>query len=250
MNWFLNPENSQEVNNAFANLDNTFAIQGEQITQDPLSRVLKVKIGTSYFYVKRYHQAGKHLRRFAGPSRIKTEWRNLLFFKQLGIPTIPIVAYGEERQYGIFKRGAMISEELTNTIDLKTLAEQQSELLKSSAWCSKVINQVAQYTRLLHQHQFVHNDLKWRNILVTPTTQPAVYFIDCPAGSFWPGWLLTPFRNYRMIKDLACLDKVAKYQLRRTQRLAFYKAYRNRKTLTGDDKKQIHKILNFFNNRE
>jgi hypothetical protein len=40
----------------------------------------------------------------------------------------------------------------------------------------------------------------------------------CPAGTFWWG----PFLRYRIVKDLACLDKVAKYHLSRTQRLRFY----------------------------
>ena len=70
--------------------------------------------------------------------------------------------------------------------------------------------------------------------------------IDCPAGGFWWG----PFLQYRIIKDLACLDKVGKYQLSRTQRLRFYCQYTGRRRLAAEDKKRIGKILRFFEGRE
>lgn len=252
MNWQLKPNRctALEAQKAFVSLDSTFKIKGEPITRDPLSEVIKVKFGQTYYYIKRYHRAGKHLRRFLGPSRIKTEWRNLLFFKHLGIQTADIIGYGEERLWGIFQRGAMITQELEATYDLKSLQEQQSPLLKNPAWVAQISQQIAQNTRLLHQHEFVHNDLKWRNILVTTDHNPQVFFIDCPLGGFWPSLLLKPFRNYRIIKDLACLDKVAKYNLRKSQRLAFYKTYSQCHKLTAKHKQQIRKILNFFNNRE
>jgi hypothetical protein len=37
----------------------------------------------------------------------------------------------------------------------------------------------------------------------------AAVLIDCPNGDFWRGFWL----KYRITKDLACLDKVAKYHL-------------------------------------
>ena len=70
----------------------------------------------------------------------------------------------------------------------------------------------------MHTDRFAHNDFKWRNILVdSDIDHPKVYLIDCPAGQRWFG----PFLPYRIIKDLACLDKLGKYNLSRTQRLSF-----------------------------
>ncbi|MEN8687176.1 MAG: heptose kinase, partial [Desulfuromonadales bacterium] len=54
----------------------------------------------------------------------------------------------------------------------------------------------------------------------------------------------------RIIKDLACLDKVAKYQLSQTQRLFFFKEYTQRKHLSAADKTMIRKILPYFQGRE
>jgi len=54
----------------------------------------------------------------------------------------------------------------------------------------------------------------------------------------------------RIVKDLACLDKVAKYSVSRSQRLRFYLQYRGRQRLNESDKRRIRQILNFFEGRE
>lgn len=120
------------------------------------------------------------------------------------------------------------------------MAHQKSPLLNDKAWLKSVGEQVARYTRIMHQNKFAHNDLKWRNILVDDAGK--VFFIDCPTGRFWFG----PFLQYRIIKDLACLDKVAKKVLSRTDRLRFYMQYQQIQKLGATDKKQIKKILGFF----
>ncbi len=56
--------------------------------------------------------------------------------------------------------------------------------------------------------------------------------------------------RYRIIKDLACLDKVAKYQLPRSVRLRFFLQYRGHSKLTPADKKMLRRILGFFAGRE
>lgn len=72
------------------------------------------------------------------------------------------------------------------------------------------------------------------------------YLIDCPSGGYWWG----VFLHYRIIKDLACLDKVAKYVLTRTQRLRFYLAYSRVGRLDRKGKQDIRRILRFFEGRE
>src|SRR3546814_12862719 len=82
-----------------------------------------------------------------------------------------------------------------------------------------ICRQLAGYTRTMHENRFTHNDLKWRNLLIDE--QSRLFFIDCPTGDFCRGFWL----KYRLTKDLACLDKVAKYHLSATQRLRFYLQY-------------------------
>ena len=77
-------------------------------------------------------------------------------------------------------------------------------------------------------------------------SSPASSLRICRSGDFWRGFWL----KYRITKDLACLDKVAKYQLSATQRLRFYLQYRNRTRLNAADKKRIRHVVRFFEGRE
>lgn len=241
--WRLEPAYA-ELAEDFASLDTVFALQGERLTSDPLSEVIRIERNGVRYYVKRYWGAGKGLRRFVGRPRVKAEWQNLKLFQRWGIPTAPIVAYGMERRAGLFLRGALITRELEQTLDLALLADSHDARLEDSRWVQEISLQAADATRAMHEHGFAHNDLKWRNLLVDP--QRRLYLIDCPTGAFWCG----PFLQYRIIKDLACLDKVGKYHLSRTQRLRFYLQYSQRKQLTADDKPRIRKIVHYFQGRE
>lgn len=245
--WNLNPEYASGPSaQAFASLEAVFALQGQHITRDPLSEVLRVQVGERRYYVKRYHGSGKHLRRFIGRPRVLSEWRNLLLFRAWGIPVATVVGYGLERRGGRFHRGALITEELRNTVDLAALARSGDARLQDRRWVERVIRQLARATYLMHARRFAHNDLKWRNILVEGGPWPHIHLIDCPGGTFWWG----PFLQRRIIKDLACLDKVARYQLSRTQRLRFYLLYRGHSRLTGQDRRQVRRILGYFEGRE
>lgn len=252
--WHADPElNGGIAARAFATIDQVFALDGERITQDPLSQVLRIKREGKRYYVKRYAGNGKNarrrwygLRQWLAPPRVKKEWQNLLAFRAWGIPTARLAAYGIERRFGGFRRGALITEEICNTTDLARLARQNDARLQDRHWVDIISQQVARITRRLHDAGFVHNDLKWRNLLVTHGDSPTVYLIDCPSGGFWWG----PFLRYRIVKDIACLDKIAKYHLTRTQRLRFYLEYTRHNRLTAGDKKRLRQIVRFFEGRE
>lgn len=241
--WVLQSDYA-EHEDTFGSLDAVFALKGERLTRDPLSEVIRIERGGVRYYVKRYWGAGKGLRRYLGRPRVKAEWQNLKLFAKWGIPTAPIVAYGLERNAGAFVRGALVTRELENTLNLAEIAEYEDQRLADRGWVLHVSQQVAQGTRTLHEHHFTHNDLKWRNLLVNDKAE--LFFIDCPTGSFWWG----PLLRYRIIKDLACLDKVAKRVLSRTQRLRFYLQYRDRRRLSEGDKRRVLQILKFFEGRE
>ncbi|KMM83569.1 Lipopolysaccharide kinase (Kdo/WaaP) family protein [Pseudomonas taetrolens] len=241
--WNLEPAYSSLADD-FGTLDAVFALQGEHLTRDPLSDVIRVEREGVNYYVKRYTGAGKGLRRYLGRPRVKSEWQNLKRFAKWGIPTAEVVAWGLERRGAAYDRGALITRELPNTRDLSELAEHNDPLLKNRAWVDGLSRQLARYTRIMHDHRFTHNDLKWRNLLIDD--QARLFLIDCPNGDFWRGFWL----KYRITKDLACLDKVAKYQLSATQRLRFYLQYTGRSRLNAADKKRVRHIVRFFEGRE
>lgn len=254
IDWQINPAYvSGATGTAFASLDAVFALQGERVASDPESEVLRVRFGGSMYYVKRYVIGRRSLvrrwfglRDLFGPQRAVREWKNLQRFHSWGLPTATLVAWGQERRGGRFVRAALITEEIRDTLDLARMARESDPRLRNHAWVAAVSAQVAAYARTMHAHSFAHNDLKWRNLLVDNVSPPTVYLIDCPSGCRW--WW--PFLAYRTIKDLACLDKVAKYQLTHTQRLRFYLDYAGKSRLDPADKRKVRRIVNFFAGRE
>lgn len=241
--WRLAPAYS-ELSGAFGNLEAVFRLEGERITRDSISEVIRVKLAGVHYYVKRYRRAEVALSSCLFRPRVQKEWLNLHRFARWGIPTVDVVAYGLERRFGAFVRGALITRGLERSVDLAALVARDDPCLTDSAWVDGISRQLAEATRTLHEHSFAHNDLKWRNLLVND--EGAVFFIDCPTGGFWWG----PFLRHRIIKDLACLDKVAKYALRRTQRLRFYLQYTGHRRLTADDKVRVRAVLRYFEGRE
>lgn len=243
--WQVLPGLDAATAQRFADLDAVFALEGEIVAKDSLTRTLRVVIDGRGYYVKRYSGLGKKpLRRWFATPRVQMEWQNLGHFAAWGIPTARCVAYGLERRGGRFLRGALITAEIPATTDLGQLARNNDPRLKSRRWLDGVTRQIADIARRMHSRRFVHGDLKWRNLLVDAADR--LYLIDCPSGGFW--W--PPFLQYRIVKDLACLDKLAKYHLSRTQRLRFYLAYVQKQTLDGADKARIRKIVGFFAGRE
>lgn len=236
-----------EARQMFFDLDTVFGLEGETITRDPLSEVLRVSADGKRYYVKRYQGAGKNLlRRWIGRPRVQAEWENLQAFRAWGIATATVIGRGLERHSASFARGALITEEIPATTDLARLAADADPRLHDRHWVAHISRQIAAITRTLHAHRFAHNDLKWRNLLVDNAVMPTVYLIDCPSGAYWR----PPFLAYRIIKDLACLDKVARRQLSRTQRLRFYLDYARRSRLGRPDRAHITRILRFFAGRE
>ncbi len=243
--WQVLPGVAPAAAERFADLDAVFALEGEIVAKDSTTRTVRVEVDGRRYYVKRYHGLGKKpLRRWFGTPRVQLEWENLQRFADWGIPTARLVAYGLESQGGRFVRGALITAEIPDTTDLGKLARSHDPRLESQSWWHGVSAQIADIARRMHGRRFVHGDLKWRNLLVDESGK--VFLIDCPSGGFW--W--PPFLQYRIVKDLACLDKVAKRQISRTQRLRFYLDYAQKKKLDDADKRRIRQIAGFFAGRD
>lgn len=241
-NWHFD-QRFQALAHLFGSLQAVFELQGEHITGDRISEVIRVEhLGVRY-YVKRYSFAGKGLRRLFGRSRIQSEWENLQWFTRHQLPTATLVGYGQEKKWGLFQRGALITQEIPNTHDLDALARAGDPRLSDRHWVSDVSQQVADAMRTMHAHGFIHGDFKWRNLLVDDNAR--LFLIDCPLGRIWHGSLFA----HRVIKEFSSLDRVAKYTLSNTQRLRFYLQYVQKTRLDASDKRFLRKLAQRKNNR-
>lgn len=241
--WFVDKAYPPNIVEQFGSLNKVFNLKGgDKLSSHSLSEVLRMSFDGTAYYVKRYFFGGKHLRKYLSRSRCRAEWENLIYCQKLGIKTPNVVAYGEEKKKGLFNgRAVLITEEVKNTRDLAYLSEHQPELFRDRAWKQRVFQQVAANLAKLHGERFIHNDLNWRNILVSLDDEAQVYFFDIPMGRKY----LTNFNRFAA-KDLAYLDKYGKKVLSRTDRLRFYCYYRGIKKLTAADKAVILRTFEFF----
>lgn len=228
----------------FARPETCIELPGEQVTSDRISNVKRITLNTGRYYAKQYCVRGKHLRRFFGRSRAQGEWQNLKYFAELQIPIPPLIAYGRHK-VGKTRLEILVTAAVEGSRDLATVAQQEPEYFTCRTWTLAVMRQVADYTRRLHADNFVHWDLKWRNILVQGDADPKVFFFDCPLGRRWYGGL----QRRGAIKDLGCLDSVARSVLTRTQRLRFFLLYRQEEHLTPGAKRQIRQIDAFLTSK-
>jgi tRNA A-37 threonylcarbamoyl transferase component Bud32 len=102
-----------------------------------------------------------------------------------------------------------------------------------------LVLRLADYTRRLHSHRFVHHDYFWRNIILTGKDLTRFFLIDAHKGTPWRSWAEWPSRA----KDLATLDAPAPRFYRQTERLRFFLRYSGHPSLTAEDKKLIRLVL-------
>ena len=174
------------------------------------------------------HIGARHpFERLLRRSRSQNEVRNLLFFGSIGIPTPQILAWGEKRNsIGRVVQDFIITEAVKDALPLdafiQTVYPNQEDLNHRPARIN-IVRQLGRWTRRMHDHNFIHEDLKWRNILARPQQGGAdLYWIDCPKGSFKkPGKLM----DRKKLKDCATLDKLARIQCSKEERAEFILAY-------------------------
>jgi tRNA A-37 threonylcarbamoyl transferase component Bud32 len=208
-------------------------------------------------YIKKYWYPASRLRwsgfyrgTFLGISKVRREFENLARLRQWGLDAPAAVAYGEERRgrwprhlcRGWLHRSFLISEGVPEPLSLDlfirdhlpSLADNERRRLRM-----EIIERLADYTRRMHEHQFVHHDCFWRNILLSGGALTHFFLIDSHKGRCWKPWMETRSRA----KDLATLDAPAPLFFRRSERLRFFLRYRGHARLTQDDKKLIRLVL-------
>ncbi|MFP1680674.1 lipopolysaccharide kinase InaA family protein [Alloalcanivorax sp. C16-2] len=218
------------------------SLESRLVASSSLSRVVYSRQSDEGYFIKTYQRGGGHLHDWIGTPRVAGEWRNLLYFQRLGLPVPEPVVFGVERRRGRFRRGVLVTREVPGSTDLARLAVDGDPRLRQRDWLCAVGRQVADALARMHADRFCHGDMKWRNLLVKENGGPRVYFFDCPAGRRWRG----PFLTRRRVKDLACLDKLGREHLSRTDRLRFYLRYKRLDRLTPASKREIARIEHYF----
>lgn len=192
------------------------------------------------FYIKRHGPSPwkeyvKPLVRLTWPILgAHNEWRAMIRFHEVGIPTMTPVALGRSGRYSfVISRAIEGCEKLSTWAQCQDGRPEQSSNGPSSTHTRRLIEHVAQIARTMHAAGMHHQDFYLTHLL-TPEEAPAdtVYVIDlgrvCCRRKLSRRWI---------VKDLAQLDYSARF-LSRSDRYRFLKTYLGR-NLQLDDRKLI-----------
>lgn len=178
-------------------------------------------------YVKIYDYNRRPFQRLWRRGRSRREARNLEFFRQLGIEAPGVLAWGERRNiFGKMTKEFIITEMIAGAFMLEEFVMRHCpdrSTGKFRRMRETIIDTLARWTCLIHEHGFFHEDLKWRNVLArTEEGGVRLFWIDCPQGHF----KRTGFgRRRARLKDCATLDKVARRLCTPAERLRFVARY-------------------------
>ena len=178
-------------------------------------------------FVKVYSYRKSPFQRLWHKGSARIEARNLLFFKSIGIPTPRVIAWGQRKNaIGKIVDDYIITEAVPGTQTLREFMASACPDRSLPLYCSRrdsIIDQLSHTTRAIHAHNFYHQDLKWRNILVRANgDQTELFWIDCPKGDFTRS---AAHQSRRALKDCATLDKLGRLHCTKEERLRFVAGY-------------------------
>jgi len=216
---------------------------GELISDSPTTRCYRITASDgSAFYFKRYVcplQRGVQFWMRPGKAAVEVwAYRQLA---ALGIPTLDVVAFGEERTLGVLKSSFLISRAVPDSRDLDRFAldswYRMTGPMRRQLY-ERISNQLVEQVRKAHQGRFFHHDLKWRNILVQKQGDDYLtVWIDAPRAS------TMPFRRRRgVVVDLAGLARIAVSLLSRYDRMRFIWRYLGEGRKPGDAKRLYREV--------
>ena len=226
---------------------------GESIKRSGSVEVRRVHLGAGStartVFIKKYWigklsqlWSGMFRGTFFGRAKARGEYENLARLRAWQLDAPEPVAYGEERRAGWLLRSFLISESVPEPMPLHEFIRDRLPALPAEALRHTrraLIENLARYTRRLHERGFVHYDYFWRNILLSGGEVSRFFLIDAHKGRPW-----RPGEEQRgRAADLAALDAPAPRFFRRTERLRFLLLYRGHRRLDAEDKALLRLAL-------
>lgn len=173
---------------------------------------------------------------FMPAATFEREFRNLLRFRQLRIPTLELVYFGQRRNNGQLQ-AILLTRELEGFLPLDAISLLNS--LNSDPMLRKrLILRIADVIRQMHDAHMQHNCLYPKHIFVKqlPDNSIDIRLIDLEKVKW------RPFRKQAMLRDLATLHRHAQGWCK-TDRLRLFLAYRQEPRLSAQSKRILRIIL-------
>ncbi len=224
---------------------------GAGVTVKP-ARLPLPRDGELEVFYKQYEYARPSWRFWARASKARREFDNYGVLAALGIRTATPIACGEERDaLGRLRRAFILTCAIPNARPLHEFVRECCPDRRTAAHRAlrqTLLEQLAEATRRIHQADFFHHDLVWRNLLVRITAggAPELWWIDCPRGRFDRG---SPWRERRRLRDLASLDKLAVRWCTRAERVCFLLRYLDKSHLDAEARRLLRAVVRYRRNR-
>lgn len=202
-------------------------------------------------YVKIYAYKKHAMQRILRRGRSRIEARNLFFFNEIGVPAARVIAWSERRSaIGRVVEEYIVTEAVEGAVPLDEFISEVCPNRDTAAYCKyrdSIIKQIGASTRAIHQHNFLHKDLKWRNVLGRlKNDQVELYWIDCPIGDFTTNSMRL---KHGQLKDCATLDKLARITCSNDERKYFVASYLNAPTDSAEVEAMSRQIDQFRKKR-
>lgn len=167
-------------------------LQGDIFRQVKTRRTLRFVAGGKVYFIKIHHGVGwpeilKNL--VSGRLPIvsaRQEWLAITRLTSLGVPTMSIAGFGERGWNPARRQSFLITDELADTVSLETLCAEWPQHRPAFSFKRRLIEQVAQISRRLHENGVCHRDFYLCHFLLQcqpgagpdPHTQPHLSVID------------------------------------------------------------------------
>ncbi len=199
---------------------------GERVSGSPHSSCFRIKLEDGeVVYFKRYVYPAKRWFEFMlRPGKAAVEAWAYSTLKQLDIPTLDVIAFGERRLLGSLASTFIVTKEVPDTQDLSRygpdvwyhLPEDERKRVYQD-----VSKQLIKQMQKAHAANFFHHDLKWRNILLQKREDGFMpVWIDAPRAS-----RMHLRRRRGIVVDMSGLARVAISLLSKYERMRFVWRY-------------------------
>lgn len=163
---------------------------GDCVSESDITNCFRVKSdnGRTFFFKRYTYPKSKQSRYWLRASKAQVETFAYAQLKKLGIPTLKVIAFGEKRLFGKLQAAYIITEGINDSMDLQQFANDvwfDMPKDKRSQVYLEIRNQLFKQLKNAHDASFFHQDLHWRNILITQ--ENGVYqttWIDCPRAAY------------------------------------------------------------------
>lgn len=199
---------------------------GELVSRSPSTRCFRLTLDSGeVVYFKRYRYVMKKWLEFwLRPGKAAVEVFGYARLASLGIPTLDVVAFGEQRLFGMLKAAFLVTRAVPDSLDLARFAQEVWRPLpppERRRLYQEISGQLLLQLQRAHGAGFFHHDLKWRNILIQQQEDRLVpVWIDCPRAE-----KRHLFRRRGVVVDLSGLARLALSYCSLRERYRFVRDY-------------------------